>query len=129
MSLNNMSNARQLAFRGFARVNLDDLSFVHDSHRGLDERNVARLGKIFDLEGCQRFHEHNFVDVVIEQNSLDTLQRRCLAQQPVDDWTAVPLLSLGQLECLSGRHRIEAAKTHLAPNEQWWIVRLFVNGM
>lgn len=127
MGNSNVSGARQLAFRGFVRVNLDDLSFVHDSHRGLDERNVARICRIFELEGCQRLDEHHFVDVVIGHDQ--ALDEHRVTERPIPHWPDLPLIVCGKLECLNGRHRIQAAKLHLPPNERWWIARVFIEGI
>lgn len=127
MAINNVSSARQLAFRGFVRVNLDDLSFVHDSHRGLDERNVTRICKIFELEGCQRLDEHHFVDVVLDQDQV--LGEHHVTERPIPQWQTLPLVACGKLNCLTGRHRVQAAKVHLPPNERWWIARVFSKGI
>jgi hypothetical protein len=35
----------------------------------------------------------------------------------------------GGIECLRGRHRIQARKEWLLPTEKWWIVDLYLSGM
>jgi len=126
----NISHARHLTFREFARVSLDDLSFGHDSARSIDERNVFRLRKIFEIEGCQRSDGHNFIDATAAGNAATSFEPEQLPlfKIPADNWCTVPLLKLGAIACLNGQHRIEAAKRYLAPNDRWWIVRIFVDG-
>lgn len=132
METTNFSHGRSLAFRGFARVGLDTLQFRHDSHRGLDNRNVTRLCKIFELEGCQRLDDHHFVDVIIDEASFDSIQdgtnEPVVQTQPARDWLSAPLLDIGSIECLSGRHRIQAALQYLEPNDRWWIARVYSDG-
>jgi hypothetical protein len=41
---------------------------------------------------------------------------------------AILLATLLRVDCLLGLHRIEAAKTFLDDNDQWWVVRLFTKG-
>lgn len=128
----NIAHERNLAFQGFAKVGLDALQFKHDSHRGLDNRNVTRLRKIFELEGCQRFDELHFVDVVVPKSSLERHQNSTagpvLSPQPASHWLNAPVLDLGQLECLSGLHRIQAALQYLQPNDRWWLARVYSDG-
>jgi hypothetical protein len=33
-----------------------------------------------------------------------------------------------QLECLHGRHRIQAAREFLSPKDKWWTVDLYLSG-
>lgn len=86
-----------------------------------------RLQSIFDLEGCQRSEEQNFVDVMVSRADLDALDEDQVSRELSCDWSSMPTIHHGEVQCLSGRHRIEAAKQHLVPNDRWWIARLFVD--
>lgn len=61
-------------FLGIARVLLDDLDFtftLRREHREDSDKAVSRLLKVFELEGCHRFEEGNFIDAQINTESLE----------------------------------------------------------
>lgn len=126
-------------FRGKARVMLEVLQFAPESMRDINKKNVERLKDIFEVEGCLRMEPERHVPAVV---SLAALTRAI-------EFTASPQVSLDKLldnpkelppllkfppnvhiECLSGKHRIQAAKecTRLGPSEKWWIVDLYLEG-
>ena len=119
-------------YRGLARIPLELLDFsneiVKKKHRSLSLKNVARVGKIFARVGCQRLEATNFINGVVSEAALnDALSssqanvEQLLCAREGDE---LPLLNL-RVDCLSGLHRIEAAKSFLHDNDQWWVVRLF----
>lgn len=125
----NFAGTKHLKFQGFARVDLKTLSF--DYSRALSGRNVKRLQKIFQLEGCQRQDDRNFVDALISKEQLQRVlatQPLALQKEPIQEWKGQPLLIASQLSCLTGQHRIKAAQQHLDTNDCWWIARVFTEG-
>jgi hypothetical protein len=120
-------------YRGIARVPLHALNFGHrfvvDKHRDLSHENVARLEKIYKQVGCFRLQEENVINAVIEDDDLDaalSLQGMSLDDMRNLRWPQdAPSLHLENVQCLSGMHRIEAARHFLDENDKWWIVRLF----
>lgn len=124
----NFAGTKHLKFRGFARVDLTTLSFDHS--RALSIRNVKRLQKIFELEGCQRQDDRNFVDALISEEQLQCVlvkQPLALQKEPIQKWEGQPILIASQLSCLTGQHRIKAAQQHLDTNDCWWIARMFTD--
>jgi hypothetical protein len=122
-----------MCYRGIARVPLHALRFGHrivlDKHRDLSQKNVIRLEKIYEQVGCSRLQEENVINAVIEDDDLVaalslhgmSLDDMCSLRWPQD----APALRPKNVHCLSGMHRIEAARRFLEENDKWWIVRLF----
>ena len=123
------SAEKNLRYRGLARVDLACLSFDEDplsAPRESSKRNVARLLKIFQLEGCKRFDEKTFVDALVDVEWLPD-RAITLSKEPPLDWNKVPRLQL-HVACLNGQNRVAAAKQFLDANDQWWVVKLYTNG-
>lgn len=125
-----------MCYRGIARVSLHGLRFGHrivlDKHRGLSHKNVIRLEGIYRQVGCLRLQEENVINAVIDDD--DLVVALSLHGMSLDDmrnlqWPQdAPALHLENVQCLSGMHRIEAARRFLNGNDKWWIVRLFSHG-
>ena len=94
--------------------------------RQLDPRNVARLLEIFKLEGCRRLEPQNHVPALISPLVFNALVERVPGGLNPQDQTPVLVDPTSDLKCLHGRHRIEAAKKYLHPDEKWWIIDLYV---
>ncbi|KAF2834191.1 hypothetical protein M501DRAFT_1021008 [Patellaria atrata CBS 101060] len=101
-------------FRGLARVRLSCLRFndtpVNIYHRQEDVKKVEILRKTFELEGCRRTDEDNFIVALAS------------ADLP-------PLLPIESLLCLNGLHRVRAAEAFLDANDKWWTVKLYAEGL
>lgn len=132
-----VSEERSRCYLGIARVYLPALNFSHtlvqDKHRAVSPSNVARLVKIFERNGCMRLQEENVVHAVIRDEVLaSALLEHHLTHEEFRDlhWAQdAPLLNISEVQCLSGLHRIEAAREHLDDNDKWWTVRLFSYSM
>lgn len=101
--------------------------------RQLDFKNVARLVGVFKLEGCRRLESQNHVPALISRAALHTLLEhipRGQSSLDLKDKDGVPFLvdPPNDLTCLHGRHRIEAAKKYLHPDDKWWVVDLYADG-
>ncbi|KZM19287.1 hypothetical protein ST47_g9567 [Ascochyta rabiei] len=122
-----------IGYRGIARVPLHALKFGHrivlDKHRDLSHKNVTRLERIYEQVGCSRLQEENVIDALVEDD--DLVAALSLHGMSLDDMRSLqwpqdaPALHLENVQCLSGMHRIEAARRFLNENDKWWIVRLF----
>ncbi|KAF2028953.1 hypothetical protein EK21DRAFT_68608 [Setomelanomma holmii] len=106
------------SFAGIARIDLGKLSFetaLRKEHRTLSEKAVTRLQSVFELEGCRRLEEDNYVEGLISRDR---------PPQDVDD--VLRLEVDNSIQCLNGMHRIFAARKHLDNNDRWWVVKLYV---
>jgi hypothetical protein len=130
------SAERLTCYQGIARIPLNALRFGHrtvlNKHRDLSHENVIRLERIYEQVGCLRLQEENVINAVVEDDdlvaalsphgmSLDDMRS---LQWPQD----APALHLENVQCLSGMHRIDAARRFLHESDKWWIVRLFSYG-
>jgi len=108
-------------FLGNAQVRIESMSF-EPGIRDFDNANVARLLKIFRLEGCHRSDPSHFIPALVTKDILGPGWQQGLQPQ---------LLSLPvsvNLRCLHGKHRILAAKQYFPYIEQWWNVALYESG-
>jgi len=125
---------RNRAYKGRAKVQIRWLSF-DDWVRGtrpLDPKNVARLVKIFNLEGCFRREPEHYVPALISPKALDVAltQANCNAGELFAVTEEPVSLELSNsLICLHGRHRLEAAKQYLDTEDKWWVVDLYSDGL
>jgi hypothetical protein len=123
-------------YRGIARLPLHALRFengtVLEKHRNLSHENVVRLERIYGQVGCARLQEENVINAIVEDG--DLVAALSTHGMSLDDmrnlrWPQdAPILHLENVQCLSGMHRIEAARRFLNENDKWWIVRLFSYG-
>ncbi|KZM26577.1 hypothetical protein ST47_g2216 [Ascochyta rabiei] len=125
---NELATLRDRCYRGVVKVPLHTLDFNHplviDKHRKLSEQNVQRLERIFERNGCLRLQEENVINAIVHDDELPSLLSFSAAtaeQLRQIAWARdAPTLDLGNLRCLSGFHRIEAAKRYLDENDKWW---------
>ena len=117
-------------FKGSAKIDLEHLQFAKfDASEFLNPKNVARLKRIFELEGCLRLDPEHHIPVIID---LDILERS-LAQSRIRrgdlfDSRIPPELTLPPdcvVICLHGRHRIAAARECLLADDRWWTVDIY----
>ena len=123
-------------FRGSALINLKHLTFENDQVPGtrpLDQRNVARLIQIFELEGCRRLEpEHHVPAVISEKTFRDALKRSKVSEEVLLQHDKPPQLRFDdavRLTCLHGKHRLTAADEFLLPGDKLWVVDLYKEGM
>lgn len=131
---NEVAALRAKCYRGIVKAPLDALDFDHPlvvgKRRDISEQNVRRLEHIFERNGCLRLHEENIINAVVLDDDLSVLSALTSEQLRQVAWARdAPALRAGKLACISGLHRIQAAKRHLDENDKWWPVRLFSAGM
>jgi hypothetical protein len=124
-------------FRGTAKVRLEHLYFPSQVPRELNRGNVERLKDIFGKEGCRRLNPKNQVPTVIGIHALESSIAQSgtslsdLLNNPKGVTPELSFPSDFRLECLHGKHRIQAAKESrcLKAEEKWWIVHLYLTGI
>ena len=126
---------KPLYFRGSAKIHLKNLQFeIEDipGGRTLDPKNVARLIRIFNLEGCLRLDMEHHIPAIINEDVLRRgIARSDIRRSEMFKCQSPPFLNLNTsaLRCLHGRHRITAAKEFLLPGDKWWTVDLYSEGL
>ena len=115
---------KRIKYKGTARIRLKWLHFQWNRPRELDGKNVERLKADFRKD-CRRLDEHNHIPAVIDQQSLNAAEELSgvLARQLGYPELVFP--AGYQVECLHGRHRIQAAKEL---GLEWWTVDLYLAG-
>ena len=120
-------------YQGTARVNLKHISPHTEICRSLDLKNVTRLCKIFNREGCQPLEIANHITAVVSSRDFDTALRKSRVskvQLMTTHSNQYPFLrfSPGQVKCLHGQHRLKAGEEFLSEYDQWWAVDLYLDG-
>lgn len=124
-----VARERSKTYRGTAKIPLNQIMI----HCELDPKNVTRLSRVFEKEGCRRLDMRNHVTALVSElhladalNSAGLDAGTLMTIQPGE----YPFLQFlpGQIRCLHGRHRLEAGKIILAQSEQWWTVDLYLDG-
>ena len=124
---------RRGKYRGAARITLDVLHFSEKQSTTLDQENVEYLKEVFRREHCRREPVRNHVLVLIDQSCLDTalglsgISAAALLTTG-DEYPELRLPAGVRLECLHGKHRIQAGREFLSPRDKWWIAELYLAG-
>ena len=127
---------KKLKFKGTARIRLEQLHFPWNDARELNEKNVDRLKAIFQQHGCRRLEVQHHVPAIIDEERLDATiaaagisPRALMRTQAADGYPELIFPYGQQLECLHGRHRVQAGKDFLPLRDKWWTVDLYLTGM
>jgi hypothetical protein len=125
---------RAIKHIGTASVSLNALSFPHS--QALNQANVERLKRSFCIErGLRQDDLHNRIPAVIDEGllgevltgnglSIDSLQSGLSGQH-----VQLEFPNTFRLECLQGRHRVEAAYQAFPYSDKRWIIDLYPAGM
>ena len=128
------ANERNRAYLGRAKILIHKLVFEADKSceaRSLDLKNVSRLHRIFELEGCSRLDPDNHVPTLINRKVLaDALEKGGRLGVSLGGCGEPNLLEVEEpLMCLHGRHRLAAATRYFChPEQKWWVVDLYLDG-
>lgn len=126
-----LEKEKSIKYKGTARVKLE---WLHFKEKQLDIKIVQDLESRF-LKDCRRLNTQNHVPAIINEQQLDCALRIsgiAAGVLPINAQHEFPELGFWpgyQLECLHGRHRIQAAKQALLPSDKWWTVDLYLAGM
>ncbi|KAF2458845.1 hypothetical protein BDY21DRAFT_283526 [Lineolata rhizophorae] len=127
-------------FRGKARIMLEILHYAPESMREISRVNVGRLKDTFEKDGCYRLPPERHIPALIDISDLTRaieytghkdVSLDVLLDNPKE---LPPLLKFPPstyIECLRGKHRIQAAKEcqTLKPPDKWWIVDLYLKDL
>ncbi|OAF59379.1 hypothetical protein VC83_04252 [Pseudogymnoascus destructans] len=132
---------QRLFCKGSALVKLESLNWEEHKTRQHDLKNVLRLKKIFEKEGCRSLKVGNHIPAIVDQHHLDTAIENVKQNKTwkmgilpssyamIDSENGYPELEFpGGIICLHGLHRIQAGKA-LRPAEKCWIVDLYLSGI
>jgi len=103
---------------GVARARIDCLRF-ESGVRDYDEKNIDRIEKIFEVEGCLREDPMHYIPALISSSEIDASVLN--SDQPKD----LQVTSGRTILALHGKHRIVAAQHFLPKGDQWWTVALY----
>ncbi|KAG9241126.1 hypothetical protein BJ878DRAFT_558879 [Calycina marina] len=120
-------------YQGTARIKLEVLHFPQNEPRELDRKNVERLKGYFKKGQCHRVGR-NHIPAVIDQSQLSEVLRDSNVSvktllSNTDPHAMLRFPAGSQLQCLHGRHRIQAAREFLTPRESWWTVDLYLSDL
>jgi len=126
-------NNKSANYRGAARIHLTNLDLEFpDRKRTLDEKNVNRLVRNFEFEGCLRLEAEHYVPALIDDETLiAALRESGLEQAALLKFSEPPELPLPdglKLKVLEGQHRLMAGSRFLLPGERDWVVDLYSAG-
>ena len=121
---------RRRKYCGAARIALEAIHLPEEP----DVRRVEELEEIFRREGCRPEHIANHVLLLIDQSSLEDairtsgLSSAALLQSAHNEYPELRFPRGRQLECLHGKHRIQAGREYLPARDKWWVADLYLSG-
>ncbi|OBT39549.1 hypothetical protein VE00_09472 [Pseudogymnoascus sp. WSF 3629] len=136
-----LEGEKRLKFKGTAKISLDVLYFKQNQPRQLNLKHVEYLKECFQNEGCHRLPLCRHIPAKIDQWCLDaTIKKSGVSARQLlstakragetTDYPKLIFPSDIQVECLHGRHRIEALKkSRLLPEDMWWTVDLYLSDL
>ncbi|OBT55954.1 hypothetical protein VE04_03627 [Pseudogymnoascus sp. 24MN13] len=136
-----LEGEKRLKFKGTAKISLDVLYFKQNQPRQLNLKHVEYLKECFQNEGCHRLPLCRHIPAKIDQWCLDaTIKESGVSARQLlstakraggtTDYPRLIFPSDVQVECLHGRHRIEALKkSRLLPEDMWWTVDLYLSDL
>ncbi|KAF2158404.1 hypothetical protein M409DRAFT_33033, partial [Zasmidium cellare ATCC 36951] len=124
---------KQKFYCGRAKVRICSLRYEHEhlpGSRTLDVKNVERLHRIFQAQGCQRLDPDKHIAVMISDELLTAaIARSNITRADLFDIRNIPphlnLRDDETLITLHGKHRVEAGRRFLDPADSWWIAELY----
>lgn len=125
---------KQEKYFGSAKVELKHLVFSTSRGRERDPKNERFLIDSFQRDGCMPLNVIHHIPALISEHDFKGALQRCnTTSNLLQGRNAAYLPALYfpegfELQCLFGRHRVEAAKRVLRPEDRWWVVELYSNG-
>lgn len=129
---NEIAQQRLRQFKGSAIIDFKYLTFLHQSMMGTrlrSSKNVERLVKVFEIEGCANLEpEHRIVVITSSVALNDALCRGNLSQAALLDLTRLERLVFDEnykLTIINGRHRVLAGQK---VGKTEWLVDMYPDG-
>lgn len=129
---NELAAQRLQCYQGCAIIDFHHLKFETNptlGSRQLDERNVERLLKIYEIEGCGNLEPEHRIAALLDQETLSKgMSQSGVTRDSLLDPTVQPrLLFEGgvRLNCVFGRHRLKAGECF---GEKNWLVDIYLEG-
>lgn len=126
---------KEKRYLGRARIDIKSLQFEIDHTNASQFTNakvVKKLAQKFALEGCHRLDEEHHVSALISPAVLQVaIQKSGISVGDLRTAGYPQKLEIPQatpLNCLYGRHRLQAAKGILPPEDEWWVTELYSDG-
>lgn len=125
---------RRKHLRGIVRVKLEVLDFGSNQPMELDTKQLEHLKSCFEKDECRRLEPQNHIPAIIDQQSLTAaillsgISAGDLLRENASEYPELMFSDGFRLECLHGKHRIQAAKEVLTPGDRWWIIDLYISG-
>ncbi|KAK6810740.1 hypothetical protein RU639_013617 [Aspergillus parasiticus] len=119
------------AFQGSARVNLSLIEIGPEWQ--LNNENVDALSRVFEKKGVYPLQRENHVEVKVSRANLERALRESgvtadeLRQSEPASFPELKFAGV-QLDCLHGKHRVQAARRMLPPF-RWWIVDIYLDNI
>ena len=130
----NLEREKRIKYKGSVRIRLEHFDFSKDEPGVLDKSVVKKLVSIFEGEGCFHQDSRHHVPAVIDREQLDLVIHSSGIRSDLllgNVQTEVPELRFPsdfRLECLHGRHRVQAGR-EMVPPQLGWTVDLYLAGM
>jgi hypothetical protein len=130
-----LESERQRKFLGSARVPIDNIRFEPSSQRRQDHDDAKRLLDSFELGGCLRIGAEYHLPAVIDKDYFEQLlahveaEVESVSSKDPNEWPKLELPAGYQIECLHGKHRIQAGIEYLWKNDRWWVADFYSLGM
>ena len=126
-----LTKENQQAYLGMAKIRISSIVYEGGSTLGqsdLDDKNVARLLRVFDIEDCRP--DDWPVEALISTDILaGALEYSALSQSDLQTNGKFLQLPIGShVTCIHGKHRLAAGRFHLPFDQSWWSVKLYDTG-
>jgi hypothetical protein len=129
---NSLAIQRLQSYQGCAIIKLQHLQFEANhliGTREIAEKNVEKLLKMFEIEGCGNLEPEHRVCATIQQGVLGrALAKSNLTREALLDPINQPHLLLERedlITCVYGKHRLKAGERF---GEITWLVDLYLDG-
>lgn len=129
-----LEREKRIKYKASARIRLEHYDFSKNEPGVLDKSVVKNLVSIFEGEGCFHQDSRHHVPAVIDREQLDLalhssgIPSDVLLGNAQTEWPELRFPSGFRLECLHGRHRVQAGR-EMVPAQLWWTVDLYLAGM
>lgn len=122
---------KQKYFLGSAKVDIDSFRFDPHLPRDKHSQNSERLLSAYELVGCSQLDPSNHIPAVIDDAEFEqalssaTSTRDMALARDHSKWPVLKFSGDLSVECLRGKHRIDAARVYLRPGLRWWVVDFY----